>query len=70
MTLARTADEAAAQPLLDLAVSDVRQHVYCPRIPFFRLGVRLPHRYVTGAMQEGILEHERTEARTHRSASR
>jgi CRISPR-associated exonuclease Cas4 len=56
--------------LLDLAVSDVRQHVYCPRIPYFRLGLRLPHRFVTGAMQEGILEHQRTEALEHRRSLR
>ena len=56
--------------LLDLAVSDIRQHVYCPRIPFFRLGARLPHRYVTGAMQEGILEHQRTEALEQRRTLR
>lgn len=56
--------------LLDLAVSDVRQHVYCPRIPYFRLGVRLPHRFVTGAMQEGQLEHERTEELEHRRGLR
>jgi CRISPR-associated exonuclease Cas4 len=56
--------------LLDLAVSDVRQHVYCPRIPFFRLGARLPHRYVTGAMQEGILEHQRTETLEQRRSLR
>src|SRR3954468_6110564 len=64
----------APKRLLDLAVSDIRQHVYCPRIPFFRLGARLPHRYVTGAMQEGILEHQRTEAleqrRTFRASAR
>lgn len=56
--------------LLDLAVSDVRQHVYCPRIPYFRLGLRLPHRFVTGAMQEGILEHRRTEDLEHRRTLR
>ena len=55
---------------LDLAVSDVRQHVYCPRIPYFRLGLRLPHRFVTGAMQEGILEHRRTEDLEHRRSLR
>lgn len=60
--LSGTRPAAGEAPLLQLAVSDIRQHVYCPRIPFFRLGVRLPHRYVTTAMQEGILEHERTEA--------
>ena len=59
-----------ATPLLDLAVSDVRQHVYCPRIPYFRLGARLPHRFVTGAMQEGILEHQRTEALEQRRSLR
>ena len=67
-TAALASDDAA--PLLSLMVSDVRQHVYCPRIPFFRLGARLPHRYVTGAMQEGILEHQRTEAVEHRRSLR
>lgn len=52
---------APAARLLDLTVSDVRQHVYCARIPYYRLGLRLPHRFVTGAMHEGILEHRRTE---------
>ncbi|MCC7367687.1 MAG: CRISPR-associated protein Cas4 [Chloroflexi bacterium] len=61
---------SADRLLLDLAVSDVRQHVYCPRIPYFRLGARLPHRYVTGAMQEGILEHQRTEALEQRRGLR
>jgi CRISPR-associated exonuclease Cas4 len=56
--------------LLDLAVSDVRQHVYCPRIPYFRLGARLPHRFVTVAMQEGILEHQRTETLEQRRSLR
>ena len=51
---------------LDLTVSDVRQHVYCPRIPYFRLGLRLPHRFVTGAMQEGVIEHQRTTDLEHR----
>ena len=58
------ANDSPAKPetsRLDLAVSDVRQHVYCPRIPFYRLGLRLPHRFVTGAMQEGCLEHQRME---------
>jgi CRISPR-associated exonuclease Cas4 len=61
---------AQSNGLLDLAVSDVRQWVYCPRIPYFRLGVRLPHRFVTGAMQEGILEHLRTEELEHRRTLR
>ncbi|HLH23127.1 MAG TPA: CRISPR-associated protein Cas4 [Chloroflexota bacterium] len=52
----------ADSDLLPLAVSDVRQHVYCPRIPYFRLGLRLPHRPVTFKMAEGIRAHERTEA--------
>lgn len=56
--------------LLDLTVSDVRQHVYCPRIPYFRLGARLPHRFVTAAMQEGILEHQRTTDLEHRRTLR
>jgi len=46
---------------LPLTVSDVRQHVYCPRIPYFRLGLRLAHRPVTVKMQEGQRAHERTE---------
>ena len=53
-----------------VTVSDVRQHVYCPRIPFFRLGLRLPHRFVTYTMAEGILEHQRTEALEHRRTLR
>jgi CRISPR-associated exonuclease Cas4 len=61
---------APAEPLLDLTVSDVRQHVYCPRIPYFRLGLRLPHRFVTYKMTEGILEHRRTEALEHRRGLR
>jgi CRISPR-associated exonuclease Cas4 len=48
--------------LLPLAVSDIRQHVYCPRIPYFRLGLRLPHRPVTFKMAEGSRAHARTEA--------
>ncbi len=52
-------DEGEA--LLPLAVSDVRQHLYCPRIPYFRLGLRLPHRPVTFKMQEGIRAHTRVE---------
>src|SRR5439155_12422449 len=56
--------------LLGLTVSDVRQHVYCPRIPYFRLALRLPHRFVTYKMQEGILEHHRTEQLEHRRSLR
>jgi CRISPR-associated exonuclease Cas4 len=60
----------AAPALLGLTVSDIRQHVYCPRIPYFRLGLRLPHRAVTYKMTEGILEHQRTEALEHRRSLR
>ncbi len=56
--------------LLDLTVSDVRQYVYCPRIPYFRLGLRLPHRFVTHAMREGIVEHTRTTELEHRRGLR
>ena len=71
MTATRTVDRAGgANPRLDVAVSDIRQHVYCPRIPYFRLGMRLPHRFVTGAMREGILEHKRTEDLEHRRGLR
>jgi CRISPR-associated exonuclease Cas4 len=59
-----------APGLLPITVSDVRQHIYCPRIPYFRLGLRLPHRYVTGGMQEGILEHQRTADLEHRRTLR
>ncbi len=70
MTPTAPARSDDVSPRLDLAVSDVRQHVYCLRIPFFRLGARLPHRFVTVAMQEGILEHQRTEALEQRRSLR
>jgi len=70
MTPTSAAVSDDAPPLLGLTVSDVRQHVYCPRIPYFRLGARLPHRFVTVAMQEGILEHQRTEALEQRRSLR
>lgn len=63
-------DGDAGAQLLHLTVSDVRQHVYCPRIPFFRLGARLRHRFVTAAMQEGSEEHRRTEALEQRRSLR
>jgi CRISPR-associated exonuclease Cas4 len=63
-------EQAAPAEPLGLAVSDVRQHVYCPRIPYFRLGLRLPHRFVTYKMAEGILEHRRTEELEHRRGLR
>ncbi|HZU05391.1 MAG TPA: CRISPR-associated protein Cas4 [Chloroflexota bacterium] len=56
--------------MLWLTVSDVRQHVYCPRIPYFRLGLRLAHRPTTYKMQEGRLAHEATEGREHRRSLR
>jgi CRISPR-associated exonuclease Cas4 len=69
--LSTVGGEQPDQPArLELAVSDIRQHVYCPRIPYFRLGLRLPHRFVTAAMQEGILEHQRTEELEHRRGLR
>jgi CRISPR-associated exonuclease Cas4 len=58
--------DSAPSPLLSLTVSDLRQFAYCPRIPFFRLGLRLPHRFVTAGMQEGILQHQRQEDLEHR----
>lgn len=70
MMLDTTPERDGGRTLLDLAVSDIRQHVYCPRIPFFRLGSRVPHRFVTSAMQEGILEHERMEALEQRRGLR
>ncbi len=59
-----------ASRLLPLTVSDVRQFVYCPRIPYFRLGLRLLHRFVTSAMREGQAEHARTEALEERRSLR
>jgi CRISPR-associated exonuclease Cas4 len=60
---------AGGEPLA-LTVSDVRQQAYCPRIPYFRLGLRLAHRPVTYQMTEGILEHQRTEALEQRRSLR
>lgn len=61
------ANPERSSPLLPLGVSDVRQHVYCPRIPFFRLAGRSP-RPTTYKMEEGKLEHERvTELEERRS---
>lgn len=59
-------DEVATPAVLWLNASDVRQHVYCPRIPYFRLGLRLAYRPTTYKMQEGRLAHEETEEREHR----
>ena len=41
MTPPSTDSSADGRMLLDLAVSDVRQHVYCPRIPYFTYVVPL-----------------------------
>lgn len=60
----------AAAALLELTVSDVRQHVYCARIPYFRLGLRLAQRPVTYKMTEGSLAHQRTEELEERRSLR
>lgn len=39
-------------------VTDVRQHLYCPRLLHFRLKQPLPHR-LSYKMEEGVLMHER-----------
>lgn len=62
--------ETAGPGLLELTVSDVRQQAYCPRIPYFRLGLRLPHRPLTYKMTEGILEHRQVEVLEHRRTLR
>ena len=56
----------ASGELLPLTVTDVRQHVYCPRIPFFRLGMRLTPPPATHRMQEGKRAHEAQEGREAR----
>lgn len=58
-----------ASELLPLGVSDIRQHVYCPRIPYFRLGTRLP-RPTTYKMAEGQIEHVRAESLEDRRSLR
>ncbi|MEW6637240.1 MAG: CRISPR-associated protein Cas4 [Actinomycetota bacterium] len=50
---------------LELAVTDVRQHVYCPRIPYYRYTLPL-ERPVTAKMDLGKEEHERTSAKEAR----
>lgn len=54
--------------LIPLGVSDIRQHVYCPRIPYFRLTLRL--RPTTASMEEGKAQHERIEDLEHRRSLR
>jgi CRISPR-associated exonuclease Cas4 len=50
---------------LELTVTDVRQHVYCPRIPYYRYTLPL-ERPVTAKMDLGKEEHETTSAREAR----
>ena len=47
---------------LELNVTDIRQHVYCPRIPYYRYTLPL-ERPVTAKMDLGKEEHETTSAR-------
>ena len=51
--------------LLDLTVTDIRQHLYCPRIPYYRYILPL-ERPVTAKMDLGKEEHETTSARESR----
>ena len=52
-----------------LEVTDVKQHVWCPRIPFYRYC--LPRvRPVTYAMREGILSHQEEAEREERRSLR
>ena len=50
---------------LDLTVTDIRQHVYCPRIPYYRYTLPL-ERPVTAKMDLGKEEHESTSAKEAR----
>lgn len=50
---------------LDLTVTDVRQHTYCPRIPYYRYVMPLEHP-VTAKMDLGKEEHETTSAKEAR----
>lgn len=52
-------------PLLELTVTDVRQHTYCPRIPYYRYTMPL-ERPVTSKMDLGKEEHETTSAKETR----
>lgn len=51
--------------LPDLTVTDVRQYVYCPRIPYYRYTLPL-ERPVTAKMDLGKKEHESTSAKESR----
>jgi CRISPR-associated exonuclease Cas4 len=50
---------------LDLTVTDVRQHTYCPRIPYYQYVLPL-ERPVTAKMDLGKEEHESTSAKEAR----
>jgi len=50
---------------LELTVTDVRQHVYCPRIPYYRYTMPL-ERPTTAKMDLGKEEHETTSAKEAR----
>lgn len=50
---------------LDLTVTDIRQHTYCPRIPYYRYVMPL-ERPVTAKMDLGKEEHETTSAKEAR----
>jgi CRISPR-associated exonuclease Cas4 len=52
-------------PLLELTVTDIRQHVYCPRVPYYRYTLPL-ERPVTAKMDLGKEEHESTSAKEAR----
>ncbi len=47
---------------LELTVTEVRQHTYCPRIPYYRYTMPL-ERPVTAKMDIGKEEHESTSAK-------
>lgn len=49
----------------ELTVTDIRQHVYCPRIPYYRYTMPL-ERPVTAKMNLGKEEHETTSAKEAR----
>jgi CRISPR-associated exonuclease Cas4 len=50
---------------LELTVTDIRQHVYCPRIPYYRYTLPL-ERPVTAKMDLGKEEHETISAKEAR----
>lgn len=50
---------------MPFTVSDLRQHTYCPRIPYFTYVMPL-HRPVTAKMREGIQVHDEQEQREQR----